>query len=104
MNSNIELPPITSKAFGDVSFSSRAIGEFFVSAFKGDGAIRLTVARKNMVGGITWDELMDIKDKSGYGDKDAIELFPANDAVMNTANMRHLFVLDERHPFVMRAK
>lgn len=40
---------------------------------------------------ITWDELMDLKRECGRGDKDALEVYPADRDVVNVANMRHLF-------------
>ena len=43
----INYPPITSKILGGTSFKTKSIGDFFVSAFQDDGAIRLTIARKD---------------------------------------------------------
>ena len=40
---------------------------------------------------ITWDELMALKRECGRGDRDALELYPADRDVVNVANMRHLF-------------
>lgn len=48
---------------------------------------------------LTWDELQDIKDKVGYGDSLAIEIYPKNKDVVNVANMRHLWVLPFSLPF-----
>ena len=45
---------------------------------------------------------MEIKDKFGYGDKDGIELYPATDAVLNTANLRHLYIFDHHLGLVRR--
>lgn len=42
--------------------------------------------------GITWDELQDIKSALGFGDLLAIEIFPPQSAVVNDANMRHLWI------------
>lgn len=49
--------------------------------------------------GITWDELQQIKHELGYGAKDAVEVYPADDSVHNVANLRHLFVLADPLPF-----
>jgi hypothetical protein len=40
---------------------------------------------------VTWDELMQLKRECGRGDKDALEVFPADVDIVNVANMRHLF-------------
>ena len=51
------------------------------------------------LGGITWDELYKIKNQCGYADKDAVEVFPAEDKLVNVANMRHLWILKGRLHF-----
>lgn len=43
--------------------------------------------------GITWDELQRIKRECGYGDSDAIEIYPSDLDVVNVANMRHLWIM-----------
>ena len=68
---------------------------------------RLSICRTSISGnrwkdGITWDELQRIKNEVGYGDADAVEIYPADDDVVNVANMRHLWVLDSRIPFAWR--
>ncbi len=47
--------------------------------------------------GISWDSLMMIKGKVGYGDRDAIEMYPKEYDVVNVANIRHLFILPVDH-------
>lgn len=54
--------------------------------------------------GLSWEQLQDIKAQVGRGDKDAVEVFPADRDVVNVANMRHLWVLSESLPFAWRAK
>ncbi len=51
---------------------------------------------------LVWDELQRIKSECGYGNTDAIEIYPADDDVVNVANMRHLWILDSRIPFAWR--
>ena len=68
---------------------------------------RLSVCRTSISGsswkdGITWDELQRIKNECGYGNTDAIEIYPADEDVVNVANMRHLWVLNSRIPFAWR--
>jgi len=63
---------------------------------------RTTISGNRWKDGITWDELQRIKNEVGYGDADAVEIYPADDDVVNVANMRHLWVLDARIPFAWR--
>src|SRR4051812_17721121 len=73
--------------------------DFLVQEFaEHDGMIRLSVNRTAVSnsGGwsqdITWDELQSLKHQCGYGDNDAVEIYPRNDDLVNVANMRHLFI------------
>ena len=72
------------------------------------GLVRLTINRTQIdhnghwLDGITWEELQEIKTQVGYGDYDAVEVFPANKDLMFFANMRHLFVFDAPLDFVWR--
>lgn len=71
---------------------------FLVQAFEEAGLIRLSISRTelNAVGdwkdGISWDELQDLKRQAGYGEMDAVEIYPAEKDVVNVANIRHLWV------------
>ena len=47
---------------------------------------------------ITWDELMEVKRQIGYGSLWAVEIFPADEHVVNVAPMRHLWIV-EQPPF-----
>lgn len=62
----------------------------------------IDVTNGRWVDGITWDELQDIKRQIGFGDKDSVEVHPADKDVVNVANMRHLWVLDEPLPYAWR--
>ena len=69
-----------------------------------EGIKRITVNRSEFsvetgdwLEGITWDMLMKIKREVGYGDCDAVEVYPADKDIVNVANMRHLFVMID-HP------
>lgn len=54
--------------------------------------------------GLSWEDLMSLKRQCGRGHLDAVEVFPADEAIVNIANMRHLFVFDEKLPYVWRKK
>lgn len=81
---------------------------FFVQVYRDNGFIRLSINRTeldndgNWRAGITWDELMQCKGEAGYGDKWAVEVYPPVEAVVNVANMRHLFLLDEAPEFAWK--
>lgn len=72
------------------------------------GYLRLTVqrceitARGAWADGITWDELMAVKKAVGLDDRWAVEVYPPSGAVVNVANMRHLFLLSEPPAYAWR--
>lgn len=73
-------------------------------------AIRLSVQRTtlgddgNWVDGITWDHLQTVKLECGFGDRDAIEIYPRECDLVNVANMRHLWILAEPCSLTWRAR
>ena len=85
--------------------------DFLVQVFKEKHATRLSINRTTLAKGgehwddnISWEELQKIKEQCGFGDKCAVELFPPDDEVVNVANMRHIFILDEIPPFMWSKK
>ena len=82
---------------------------YLVQVFKEEHAMcRLCVNRTaikdngDWVDGISWDDLQNIKSEIGYGDYDAVEVFPTDNLKVDVANMRHLFVFSEPLPYVWR--
>lgn len=82
---------------------------FLVQIFeKKDGATRLSINRiqladnNHWVDGISWDELQLIKKQVGFGNFDAIEIYPKEKDVVNVANIRHLWVLDKPCQYAWR--
>ena len=82
---------------------------FLVQVYdEGDAIYRLSVCRTaiNDQGewkdNITWEELQEIKKTCGYGDLDAVEIYPREKDVVNVANMRHLWVLPQCVLFAWR--
>jgi hypothetical protein len=73
-----------------------------VLAFQEPGAIRLDIRRHDMRDGIPWDELQRLKSACGFGDYDGVELYPRDADVINTANIRHLYIFQERLLMVRR--
>jgi hypothetical protein len=74
---------------------------FLVQLFNQDGHLRLSINRTkinnegNWCDGITWDELMACKHACGFGDRWAVEVFPPEQHVVNVANIRHLWLVDQ---------
>ena len=52
--------------------------------------------------GITWDEVQKLKREAGFGHRYACELFPADADVVNVANVRHIWLLDEPPTYAWR--
>lgn len=82
--------------------------EFLVQEFAAlpDGVFRLSVNRTHVdpgslrwVDGITWDDLQRLKREAGYGDREAVEIYPPDGCVVDVANIRHLWILPDRMPF-----
>jgi hypothetical protein len=61
--------------------------------------VRLSVNRTGLGKGgewkqdIPWEDLQRLKREVGFGDHDAVEVFPPDTDVVNVANMRHLWIL-----------
>ena len=54
----------------------------------------LQVWRKDGTDGITWDELQNIKNEVFGKESWAFELFPAESELINTKNIRHLWLVN----------
>jgi len=87
--------------------------DFLVQVFAEEGGIcRISVNRCKIAGfigekaqwhdDISWDDLQRIKAECGRGDQYAVEIYPAQQDVVNVANMRHLWVLKEPPVFAWR--
>ena len=81
--------------------------EFLVQLFPALGDVqRLSVNRTRVdpatlrwVDGITWDDLQRLKREAGYGDREAVEIYPPDSCIVNVASIRHLWILPGRMPF-----
>lgn len=71
------------------------------------GVLRLSVNLADIgrdgdwLDGITWDDLQRLKAEAGYGDREAVEVYPPDADLVDVAAIRHLWVLPEgeRMPF-----
>ena len=83
--------------------------DYLVQVYVDKGAIRFSVNSVRIKDdgqweeGISWDTLMSIKRHLGYGDYDAVEVYPKDVDIVNVANIRHIFILDESLPFIWRS-
>ena len=99
------LPPHQDPKF----FCAMRSRQFLVQLFSEPrGIIRLSASRSILRGdglwedGITWDELQRLKAEAGYGDRFAVEVYPADTDVVNVGNLRHLWILPEPLEFAWR--
>ena len=85
--------------------------EFLVQVFaEKDGAQRLTISRTHVLPngkwmpGITWDDLQRLKSQCGRAERWAMEIYPADEHLVDVANMRHLWILAEAPQFAWRRR
>lgn len=88
--------------FGEDAIGVWQDADFYVAAFQEPLAIRLDVVRHDLADGVTWDQLRAVKVGCGFGDFDAVEFFPAERDVLNTGNVRHLYIFTEPLPLIRR--
>lgn len=87
---------------GEVSIGAWSNDKIVVGAFKDGDSIRLDIANKDLSGVFSWEDLQEIKSQCGYGNYDAVEYYPADIDVINTANIRHLYVFTHKLPLIKR--
>ena len=80
---------------------------FLVQIFSEKTGERLTVCRTvvkddDWVSDISWDDLQRLKRECGRGNRDAVEVYPADSDLVNAANMRHLWLIGDL-PFKWKA-
>lgn len=73
-----------------------------VYAFMDQGMIRLDIERRDGRDGLTWDDLNQIKNDCGFEEFDAVEFFPRKKDIVNTANIRHLYISSTLFPILKR--
>jgi len=80
--------------------------DFLCQAHRDNGHVRLSINRTDIVletgdwvEGITWEDLMEVKAQCGFRDEWAVEVYPPAGDVVNVANMRHLWLLQEQPAF-----
>lgn len=56
----------------------------------------------NWEDGIAWDELMELKRQAGFAERWAVEIYPPDNHIINAANIRWLWLLDEAPAYAWR--
>lgn len=85
--------------------------EYLVQVFKAsEGCVcRLSINRTALTGNgwsedIPWTELQRLKGECGFGQHDAVEVYPSDKDVVNVAAMRHLWIMADPLTFAWRNK
>lgn len=78
--------------FGEKPYGNWESDVFDATGYIDHDTLRLDIVFKDGAGGRTWDDLMEVKRACGFGDNDAVEVFPADSDVINTGNVRHLYI------------
>lgn len=104
-----EFEPLEGKST-DINFVKAYRNKcFLITIYKEQFAIRLSINKIeiNKKGtrwqdGITWDEIQNIKNKLGYRDMCALEVYPPEDDKVDVANIRHIFIVKNAPPFMWK--
>lgn len=84
--------------------------QFMVQVFQEGYYTRISVNRTCLLSDghfkdeITWDTMQAIKASIGYAGFWAAELFPPDDQLVNVANIRHMWILNEIPPYGWQVK
>lgn len=89
--------------FGELTDQCWEGEDFVASLFSFQGASRLSIARKDFSPlAMSWEELQIVKSQCGFGGIDAVEIYPRDCDIVNTGNVRHLYLMLTPVPFAMR--
>lgn len=90
--------------FGTTSVQKEVLRsrDFLVQVFEDGGYLRVTINRTDWDErkgswreDISWDDIQRLKGEAGFGTWWAVEIYPPHVAVVNVANMRHIWILPE---------
>jgi hypothetical protein len=94
-------PELTSP-FGEPALAAWVSDDFVAGIFLQGITCRLSIARSNGANTpLSWEELMQVKRDCGFGDYDALEVYPRDGDIFNSGNIRHLY-LTGTVPFALR--
>ncbi len=89
--------------------------KFLVQIIDDQGTVRLSINKIQIQNfkkdgtphwedSISWDELQEIKNSIGYENSWMVEIYPPKDKIVNVANIRHLWLLQESPSFGWKIK
>lgn len=91
--------------FGELSDQCWEGSGFVAALFSFQGASRLSIARIDFSPEpLSWEDLQSVKSKCGFGMLDAVEVYPRDCDIVNTGNVRHLYLMLTPIPFAMRVQ
>lgn len=89
--------------FREQSIAAWESEEFKAGLFTFQGYMRLSIwPLEETSSPVSWEALQKVKSDCGFGNFEAIEIYPRDGQVVNTANARHLYLVAEALPFAMK--
>jgi hypothetical protein len=83
--------PLTSP-LGELAAATWMSDDFVAGMFKQGSLWRLSIARAGAgAAPMSWEDLMKVKRDCGFGEQDALEVYPSDEDIFNTGNIRHLY-------------
>lgn len=99
----VKQPITILSTFGELSSAYWADEDYFAALYVFQGVARLSIGRADASETpFSWEELQRIKTECGFGEVDAVEVYPQDRDVVNTANIRHLYLMPTPLSFAMR--
>jgi hypothetical protein len=118
---NLQYPahliPVPQAQWPEWKFGSKAkpVGvwrskDYLVMIFSEDAHIRLSICRTMVASDghyleiDGWETMQQLKKECGFGESDAVEVYPKEKDIVNVAKMRHLWILnpDDNLKFIWR--
>ena len=88
--------------FFEPSIGAWESDQYRVYAFLDQNTIRLDIEMLDKTDGLSWDDMPQIKNDCGYQHFDAVEFYPREQDVINTGNVRHIYLYSTLLPLIRR--
>lgn len=87
-----QVHPDFTSPFGEPAVAAWVSADFVAGLFLQGNAWRLSIARSDgSASPMSWEELMQVKRDCGFSGQDAVEVYPCDEDIINTGNIRHLY-------------
>ena len=97
-----QITPKYDSPFGEKALAAWQSADYTAYLFEQSGVWRLSIIRTvYSETPLSWEELMEVKRRCGFGDYDALEVYPRDGDIFNSGNIRHLY-LTGTVPFALR--